>query len=328
MKASAFQCCPLVVPRKYASTPLHASLILLTNVLRIILHCLGPTSLEIWTSPLYTLQGQSIIEESFNVSKACYFDSQGRSQTTWRDVLRYVQSSLHLCLTGALEIHYIHQYQALPVEEGDAIFWKRAQGICDVMKTMGTKSHWTLMPMALKYVVSFSLLHLFHEDFIFLFSELHPNRRIVVWWLLCWKTETRLEWRLYDRCNVVLYFSDSVHLWRNILVVCPAAPSPRFCWAIVIPTPIFKLPHSTWIDIFDDLYINHVYLCWGDMFPLTYIPAQMHSFSVLVCCPCTFPSISVAWHRRKVVLWHVLYIPRIVSSHLSFLSHCKSTTQF
>ena len=181
MKASAFQCCPLVVPPKYASTPSHASLILLTNVLRIILHCLGPGSLELCISPLHILQGQSIIEEPFNVSKACYFDCQGRPQTTWRDVLHYAQSSLYLCLAGALGIHCIPQDQALQVQEGDSIFWDRAQGVCDVMKTMATKSHRTLMPVALKYVVSSSLLHLFPEDSIFLFSELHPNPRIAVW---------------------------------------------------------------------------------------------------------------------------------------------------
>ena len=54
------------------------------------------------------------------------------------------------------------------------------------------------------------------------------------------------------------------------------------------------------------------------MFPPSDIPAQMHSFSVLVCCPCTFQSISVALHRRTVAHWHVLYLARIVSSHLSF----------
>ena len=182
MKASAFQCCPLVVPPKYASTPWHASLILLANVLRIILHCLGPGSLELCISPLHILQGQSIIEEPFNVTKAGYFDSQGRPQTTWRDVLRYAQSSLYLCLAGALGIHCIPQDQALQVQEGDAIFRDRAQGVCDVMKTMATKSHRTQMPVALKYVVSFSLLHLFPGDSIFLFfSELHSNLRTAVW---------------------------------------------------------------------------------------------------------------------------------------------------
>ena len=42
----------------------------------------------------------------------------------------------------------------------------------------------------------------------------------------------------------------------------------------------------------------------------------MHSFSVLVCCPCTSQSISVALHRRTVAHWHVLYLARIVSSVL------------
>ena len=195
------------------------------------------------------------------------------------------------------------------------------------MKTMAMKSHRTLMVVALKYIVSFSLLHLFPEDSIFLFSELHPNSRTAVWWLLCWKTETRVEWRLYDRCNIYRYFLDWVHLWPNVLVVCPCSQSLRFCWSIVIqyPFPSFHTPYEL---MYSTICTSTTSLCWGDMFPTSDILAQMHSFSVLVCCPCTFQSISVALHRRTVAHWHVLYLARIVSSHLSFWSHCKSTPQF